>query len=189
VKDESLLVRHTVIHAMMRLRVEARAAVPALVEAVRDPSNAVNAGAFNHTVAEGAASALGPLSAGTPDAVDALEEFIGPGTPDVVRAAACRSVGAVGVPAKRLAPKLLTLQLRNDEYRFTREEAHHALVALGENPPPLESLVEWLKRTGKYREQSGPVGRPNAGPAPPQPGVLRTGPVAIPAPPTPSSKK
>lgn len=150
--DPNLQVRQNAINALGRLRTDARAAVPALIEAMRNPENDTNARLFLHTIQEGAASILGFVSAGTPDAVPALTDVLTGDASDHLKAAAARSLGLIGPPARPAVPTLYAMLSHKD--RYIREESNIALRALGEKIEPFQ-LTEEDKKQGRVMKDKG----------------------------------
>lgn len=130
--DENPEVRRNAVLYMMTLKKDARPAVPALIKAMNDPRNDVTLG-HNETVQVVAASALGGVSAGTPEAVPALTEVASSKRPDLLRAAAARALGMIGDPAKPSVPTLTTLLATPN--LDLKEDVTAVLRLLGESPP------------------------------------------------------
>ncbi|HVK17598.1 MAG TPA: HEAT repeat domain-containing protein [Fimbriiglobus sp.] len=147
--DKHMQVRQNAVSALGRLRTDARAAVPALIAAMKDPENDTNARVFLHTIQEGAASVLGLVSEGTGDAVPALTETLTGDATDKVKAAAARSLGQIGEPARPAIPILYAALKHKD--RYVREESTIALQALGEKIEPFQLSEEDKKKKGRLK--------------------------------------
>jgi HEAT repeat protein len=160
--DKHMQVRQNAVSALGRLRTDARAAVPALIETMKNPENDTNARVFLHTIQEGAASVLGLVSEGTDDAVPALTEVLTGDAKDKVKAAAARSLGLIGPPARPAIPVLYAALKHKD--RYVREESTLALQALGENVGPFQLSEEDKKKKGRLTKKA-PAGAkaPKAG--------------------------
>lgn len=157
--DKHPQVRQNTINALIRLRTDARAAVPALIATMKDPENDTNARVFGNTIQEGAASALGYVSQGTADAVPALTDVLTGDSKDGLKQAAARALGLIGSPAKPAVPALY--ELLKHKHRHVREEANIALRALGEDIEPFKLSAEDLKQdkmnTARSNFQKGPA--------------------------------
>lgn len=175
--DKQLQVRFNAITALMRLRTDARAAVPALIASLKDPANDSNAHVFSCTVQEGAATALGHVSAGTADAVPTLTAVLTGDAKQPLKQAAARALGLIGEPARPAVPALYALLKLKD--RNIREEATIALLALGEHIEPFHLTAEEIKADQLSRSGRG-KGPPKGGAKGKAKGKAKDGPAKTP---------
>jgi HEAT repeat protein len=123
-EDEEIWVRMNAAVALSRLGPQARPAIPALIKALGEDRNKVYMQAFEHTVEDVVAVALGRASGGTADAVPALTESLQNAKLPRTRLAAAWALGAVGPPARPATPLLRTfLQDERPEVRWAVEES------------------------------------------------------------------
>lgn len=122
-KDQDAAVRETASTLLARQDIakQARAALPALAEATRDPDS---------TVRTNAARTLGEMGAEARDSVPALVQSLGD-LEDNVRAVAAEALGAIGLPASRPAIPELRRVAQGDESEDVRTAARGALAKLG----------------------------------------------------------
>ncbi len=118
-------IRMNAVNALSRLKTDARAATPALIKAIKDPSNRKNLEFFQSTIQETAAVALGRVSSGTADGVPALIEGLAANDDPYTRGFFIRGLGEVGPEAKAAVPQLR--QLLKEENNWLRETAQEAL--------------------------------------------------------------
>jgi HEAT repeat protein len=118
-------IRMNAVFALARLKSDARAAIPALIKATKEPTNRTNLGSFQNTIQQAAALALGRVSAGTAEGVPALTEGLAANDDHYTRVFFVRGLGEVGPEAKSAVPQLR--QLLKHEDGWLRESAQEAL--------------------------------------------------------------
>ncbi|MFO0936117.1 MAG: FG-GAP-like repeat-containing protein [Gemmataceae bacterium] len=129
-KDPEPSVRFNAILALQNLKADARPALPALLEALKDDSNHTNARTFIHTVHQSIIRSLGPITAGTADAVPVLLTYVVTTQPPQTRVSALLALKDIGEPIRSSAPKLRLLAKDQDEE--IRLLANEALQKIGE---------------------------------------------------------
>jgi len=103
-KDDELLVRMNAARTLFQIGVDARPAVPALIEALHDERNEAHQDRFVNTIQEIVALALGRATAGTDEGVAALTEALESARTNPVRGTICRALGDVGPQAAPALP-------------------------------------------------------------------------------------
>lgn len=141
--DDEPLVRFNAIRALQRLKGDARPAVPALLAALKDPSNHTTARTFNYSVYQQVIRCLGSAGSGMPELVPILKDHLAASQPPLTRVVALVSLGELGPPARTIAPVIRLLS--KDEDQEVRTIAIETLATLGE---PLEG--ETAAESEKY---------------------------------------
>lgn len=126
-KDEFPFVRINSALALSQIGPTARQAVPALMEAFKDPDNRVVIAGFFYSVRHASADALGNIG---PDARDAIPMLIEALSDEEIRTkwTAARALGNIGSEAKG-AVKDLKRMLKDDD-ETVREQATNALIKI-----------------------------------------------------------
>jgi hypothetical protein len=132
-QDSDPWVRMYAVLTLLRLRSEARPAVPALLIALKDKRNDTNLRVFRITIREVVALTLGWASAGTDEAVPALMAALTSNTSRGMRVALIRALGDIGAPARPATRQLRTFLEDTDSY--VREAAEQSLQQIGASGP------------------------------------------------------
>ncbi len=122
-------VRMNAVLALLRLKGEARPAIPDLIAAAGDEDNDTNIEMFTFTIRQAALQALGAAAAGSGAAVPTLSDVLARSAPDATRAIAAHGLGLAGPTARDTAP-LIRAHLR-DPNPDVRYEAEDALARIG----------------------------------------------------------
>ncbi len=123
-RDPAPNVRMYALIALLRLKEDARPAVPELIEATADDDNDTYLDAFTITLRQAVLRTLGSAAAGTNAAVPTFCDILSRPAPDAIRAIAAQGLGLAGTHARDNAPLIRSLlRDHNAEVRLAAEEA------------------------------------------------------------------
>ena len=110
---------------LFRLGHKSQPAIPALVEAIKQPSNDLFLPRFTQSIQEMMILALGRAGSGNAEVADALTDVLENAPTDRIRIVAIRALGDVGSQARTAVPHLQKLCTHNNQ--DVREMAAAAL--------------------------------------------------------------
>ncbi len=129
--DPDPLVRFNSVRTLHNLGALANPVIPKLMEALNDDSNHTTARTFHHTVHQSILRALGPVSAGSSEALPVLVSHLDAAQPIQTRISSILALRDLGEPARASAPTLrLLIKDPDPDIRFLAEDT---LKSLGES--------------------------------------------------------
>jgi hypothetical protein len=156
-KDENLWVRMNCSQTLGLLQNNAAPALPAILEAIKDPKNQEKTSGFFNTIYESLVMTLAKVTAGTPDGVDVVCDALEKATTRQAKVSFIQAVSRIGAPARVRGEPLLE-KLKADPDQGISDEATYCLAVLrGEKANP-EAPIRPAQKGGSGK--GGPGGFP-----------------------------
>ena len=136
-EDENSRVRMNVAVALGAIGIPAKAAIPALAAASKNPINREVVTGFFNTIQDNILMALARSSAGTPDGVDIICDALDKAENNQAKIVCLQAISIIGEPARARGIPLLT-RFTKDPSQTVGDEATYCLAVLkGEKAEPI----------------------------------------------------